>query len=189
MLMVIGSRGWEHEQWQGSFYEELLPQDWHLKFYTRHFDVALAPAKFWLACSQDEIEEFCDDVEEDYPLIFESPDLTSATQQELLVYEMAKARVSTWVCFSGHSWTKQTSNYRITQAEILDAGKLRENAAVFTVSSSAKLSVEEIQQLMLCIKTEFQQFDVVYLFFDDALVDIDIMNTAITLLKILSLQN
>ena len=182
MLMIIGARGWEHKRWNGSFYEDLLPEDWHLKFYSSQFDAALAPNNFWTHCSQAEIEEFCDDVEKDYPLIFEMPEDDTS-----VLYQSIKLTVPNWVVFEDDAEAINATNYNIRQAKIISASNLKNNCAVFTLSSKHSLNDAALKEAMQSIKSKFKQFDVVYLFLDDALVDIDIINTARTLLKMLSL--
>ncbi len=187
MLMVIGARGWEHKKWNGSFYEDLLPEDWHLKFYSSNFGAALAPYAFWVNASKDEIEEFCDDISDDYPLVFELPE--NISDKNSAAHEMANELIPTWVTFSADAWVKKESTYTITQATVVKSGKLREKSAVFKVTSNLLITDAEIKQLMLSIKTEFKpEYDVVYVFFDGALIEIDTMNTAVTLLKILVLD-
>ena len=185
MLMIIGTRGWEHKQWNGSFYEDLLPEDWHLKFYSSNFNAALAPASFWTKCSREELAEFCDDIPDEYPLIFETP-----SNQDSNLYATAKALIPNWVKFQGDAWSKSEGSYTISQAEIVAGKGLKENSAVFKISSSQIISDEEIKQAMLSIKTEFKEkYDVTYVFFDDALVESDVVNTAVTLLKMLVLDH
>lgn len=42
--MQIGSVGWMHPQWGGSFYPESLPEDWWLTYYSNEFPCVLVPA-------------------------------------------------------------------------------------------------------------------------------------------------
>jgi len=183
MLMIIGARGWEHRHWDGTFYEKLLPPDWHLKFYSSNFDAALAPASFWLKCNKEEIEEFLDDIPDDYPLIFEMP---GNLESEL--YLSVKDNIPNWVDFNEDVWSKTEDSYTLTQANIVSSNSLKDNCAVFKMSSKLRLKDVVLKEAMQTLKSEFKDYDTIYLFFDDTLIEVDIINTASVLLKMLALN-
>lgn len=45
--LLIGTRGWAHPAWRGTYYPEDLPQDWELSFYGNEFPVVLIPSEAW----------------------------------------------------------------------------------------------------------------------------------------------
>ncbi len=78
--VLVGSRGWDHEQWVGGFYPEDLPGDWRLTYYANAFRAVLVPADRLLDVAADEVEAWRDDVPEDFRFYFEiSRDLMMRT--------------------------------------------------------------------------------------------------------------
>ena len=191
MLMIIGARGWEHEQWQTSYYPPEIAKDWHLSFYAREFETALAPVSLWSQCSLEEIKEFCTDVDEKYPLIFEknNNEVTAESNPEILNLQKEMDEfIPNWVCFDSDGWQKEDSTYHIHQATILHSSNLKPESAVFKVSSNIALKDIVIREIMQFLKKEFKQYEVIYCYFDDELTAIDIINTAQALRKMLSLN-
>lgn len=45
--ILIGTCGWQFEQWQTSYYPESLPEEWQLAYYGNEYPVVLLPAQFW----------------------------------------------------------------------------------------------------------------------------------------------
>lgn len=184
--MITGAQGWEHDQWQGTYYPNEIATDWHLTFYAKEFQTALAPVSFWSKCSLEDIEEFCSDVTEEFALIFEqneSENDASTIQLQQMIDEI----VPNWIVFRVDGWQKEESNYRIKQAEIIQSKTLAKNSAVFNVYSDEVLKDVKLREIMSFLKTEFQQFDVIYLFFDGALVSMNVLNTTKTLRRMLAL--
>lgn len=187
MLMITGARSWEHEQWQGSYYPKEIAQDWHLSFYSREFETALAPSSLWKDCTIEEIKEFCSDVDETYPLIFEkNPEETD--EKIISLQESMNEFVPNWVNFDGDTWQKEEPNYHIKQADILHSSNLKPDAAVFKVSSSEALPALTLKEIMLFLKKEFKQYEVIYCYFDGELVAIDTLNTVQTLRKMIGVN-
>jgi len=188
MLMHVGAYGWEHDQWQGSFYEAKLPEDWHLTFYAKKFKTVLAPYEFWTQYSAEQIEEFCSDVDEDYPLIFEVKD--SETDEKIIqLLASVDSSIKNRICFTESAWSKETSGYHLRQADIVQSKNLAEgNVAVFLLTSDMSLNDVFLRGIMQSLKTDFSQYDVIYLYFAGELVDLDIISTGCTLLKMLSLN-
>jgi hypothetical protein len=46
--ILIGACGWQHPQWNDSYYPEGLPEEWQLAFYGNEYPVVLVPAAYWL---------------------------------------------------------------------------------------------------------------------------------------------
>ncbi len=62
----IGALGWTHPGWDSSYYPEDLPEDWRLDYYSHHFQFVLMQANEWLHCSEDEIEQWLEDVKDSF---------------------------------------------------------------------------------------------------------------------------
>ena len=45
--VLIGTCGWQHPQWNDSYYPEGLPEDWQLAFYGNEYPVVLVPDAYW----------------------------------------------------------------------------------------------------------------------------------------------
>ena len=76
--VVVGSRGWLHEQWIRSYYPEDIPDEWRLGFYANEFNTLLVPWAQWSE-STEALEEGLEDTDDDFHLYLELPD----TQQSL----------------------------------------------------------------------------------------------------------
>lgn len=69
--VLIGACGWKHRAWIDEFYDEDLPADWQLGFYSNEFPVVYVPADHWL--DVDELDEWTDDVADTFRFILEIP--------------------------------------------------------------------------------------------------------------------
>ena len=67
----IGTRGWRHEAWQGTFYDADLPQEWQLSWYANHLRSVWVPADRLHAISLDEIAVWIEDTDPDFRFIVE----------------------------------------------------------------------------------------------------------------------
>ena len=67
----IGTRGWRHEAWQGTFYDPDLPREWHLSWYANHLRSVWIPADGLHAISLDEVAVWIDDTDPDFRFIVE----------------------------------------------------------------------------------------------------------------------
>lgn len=67
----VGSYGWQHPHWLGSFYPDDLPADWQLGYYANEFNTVLVPTHYL----QDDcdIEQWLDDVHEAFRFYLQAP--------------------------------------------------------------------------------------------------------------------
>jgi len=79
--LKLGSYGWRHDHWQPGFYDDELPEDWQLTFYANEFNTVLVPASY-LDESRD-IEQWCEDVSENFRFYIEWPQQFAATDSLL----------------------------------------------------------------------------------------------------------
>lgn len=61
--LQIGTCGWEHKDWLGSFYPDDLPESWRLDYFSNELNVVLVPQRVWLSWSQTKITEILESVE------------------------------------------------------------------------------------------------------------------------------
>lgn len=64
--LQIGTFGWQHTDWLGSFYPEDLPKEWELDYYSNAFRVVLLPQMQWMQWGEEEVKETLDAVEGDF---------------------------------------------------------------------------------------------------------------------------
>ena len=67
--VLMGACGWKHQAWLTDFYEEDLPADWQLGFYSNEFSVVYVPAADWI--DNDDVTEWTDEVSESFRFILE----------------------------------------------------------------------------------------------------------------------
>ncbi|MCW8899049.1 MAG: hypothetical protein OQK75_11785 [Gammaproteobacteria bacterium] len=77
--VLIGACGWKHSAWLTDFYEEDLPVEWQLGFYSNEFPVVYVPASDWFdvlnSDDSDAIDmaEWAEDVSGFFRFILEIP--------------------------------------------------------------------------------------------------------------------
>jgi len=71
--VVVGARGWLHEQWITSYYPDDIPSEWRLGFYANEFNALLVPWVQW-SKSIEALEEGLEDTGDDFHLYLELPD-------------------------------------------------------------------------------------------------------------------
>ncbi len=184
--MYIGACGWDHPDWLHSYYDKDLPADWRLSFYARQFKTVLIPYEYWSSLDIEKIAEFINDVAEDYPIIFEvNENLANiATVSGQALEKVIKNQIH----FKSPGWQCKTNDYLIEQAEIVLNTSLSENIAIFKVSANSILSDNTLREVIQTLKTEFSDKDIIYLFFADSLLNIDMLSKGYTLLRFLNLR-
>lgn len=75
--LVLGARGWLHEQWVDNYYPEDIPDEWRLGFYANEFNTLLVPWPQWNE-SIEALEEGLEDTDDDFHLYLELPDTVEA---------------------------------------------------------------------------------------------------------------
>lgn len=69
--VLIGACGWKHQAWLDDFYDDDLPEDWQLGFYSNEFSVVYVPASDWI--DEPGLDEWKDEVAETFRFILEIP--------------------------------------------------------------------------------------------------------------------
>ena len=93
--VVVGARGWLHEQWIASYYPEDIPDEWRLGFYANEFNTLLVPWMQWNE-SIEALEEGLEDTDDDFHLYLELPDTQESLPENLhVIADQVKGLVCT----------------------------------------------------------------------------------------------
>ncbi len=96
-LVRVGSVGWEHPEWRGSFYPEDIPADWLLSYYNTQFQAVFLSADTWTGVSGADWARWLYDTREDFVFVLE-PAPGVEPPASLRVMQAAPA----WA--AGHLW-------------------------------------------------------------------------------------
>jgi len=67
----VGACGWDHLQWQGTFYPDDLPEDWRLNYYANEYSTVLVGEADWRS-HLDTLGEWIDEVPEGFRFYLQS---------------------------------------------------------------------------------------------------------------------
>ena len=76
----IGARGWQHSQWLTRFYPDGMPDDWRFSFYSNEFRAVLLPQTELLAADADVVQDWQDDIGEEFTFFIELDQLDSCQE-------------------------------------------------------------------------------------------------------------
>lgn len=62
---LIGTKGWSHKTWLGSFYPDDMPVDWQLDYYSNQFACVLVTQQEWEQWSTEQIVEIANNLAEE----------------------------------------------------------------------------------------------------------------------------
>jgi len=71
--MEIGAAGWQYPSWSENFYDEELPPEWHLTFYSNEFRFCMIPWSDWGTASPEQLEQWADDIDEPFRFFLQLP--------------------------------------------------------------------------------------------------------------------
>ncbi|HED17389.1 MAG TPA: hypothetical protein ENI64_11325 [Gammaproteobacteria bacterium] len=71
--LEIGSAGWQYPSWSENFYDEELPPEWRLTFYSNEFRFCVIPWSDWGSASQETLEQWADDIEPPFRFFLQIP--------------------------------------------------------------------------------------------------------------------
>ncbi len=60
-IIALGAWDWRHTEWNGRFYADDLPKEWHLTFYSNEFDAVGLYAAGWMKTPMNEMEQWVED--------------------------------------------------------------------------------------------------------------------------------
>jgi hypothetical protein len=71
--LLIGTRDWQNTPWAEKFYPENLPDDWRFCFYSNQFRTVLVPGTVWKSVTNDDINTWIEDSDDEFKIICELP--------------------------------------------------------------------------------------------------------------------
>ena len=71
--ILIGTRGWDYENWTKTFYPEQLPNDWRFCYYSNELRSLLVLAETWETVERRDIEQWVEDSDPEFRFILELP--------------------------------------------------------------------------------------------------------------------
>jgi hypothetical protein len=71
----IGTRGYDHDSWQGTFYDPDLPHEWRFDYYCNQFRALLLPWGPSLSFVDGNLDELRDEADDEFRLVLELPAL------------------------------------------------------------------------------------------------------------------
>jgi len=176
MQIVIGASGWQHDQWQGQFYPDDIPLEWRFSYYANEFDTLLLPFKMWSTCKFEEIESWLVDVPKDFDLFLEvGENPNSDIVKKLLSHELFAHHQ---VKFTSKLTMPVSVNCEMQQGIIIDHKFSGEEVVVLRCFSEDVIKLDEIRQIIEKAHDDYSKCDRLYLFFDQALLDIGVLNNA-----------
>ena len=69
--ILIGTRGWDHPGWTGTFYPDVLPPDWRFSFYCNQLRSVLVPAEAWSAVPAADVRAWAEDAFPEFRFVVE----------------------------------------------------------------------------------------------------------------------
>ena len=69
--LLIGTYGWEHPEWRGSFYPEELPEDWRFCFYSNRLRAVVVPAALAQAADAAVVQQWHADSDDAFRFVWE----------------------------------------------------------------------------------------------------------------------
>ena len=70
--VFLGTVGWLHPSWQGSFYPDDLPQDWLLAYYNTQFRSVFLPHAYWTSATDAQLAQWVQDSQPGFRFVLES---------------------------------------------------------------------------------------------------------------------
>ncbi|MBI5612629.1 MAG: DUF72 domain-containing protein [Gammaproteobacteria bacterium] len=78
--ILIGTRGWDHDAWQGGFYPAELPAEWRFCYYSNLLRAVLVPAAAWAGATPSTVAQWAEDSDAGFRFVLEPPPLASAVE-------------------------------------------------------------------------------------------------------------
>lgn len=71
--ILIGTHGWDHDEWSGGFYPPELPREWRFCLYSNNLRAVLVPGDAWDEVSHDEVRQWTEDSDPEFRFVLELP--------------------------------------------------------------------------------------------------------------------
>lgn len=70
---MVGTVGWDHDEWVGEYYPEDLPQDWRFGYYSNDYRSVLVPEDHWPMGDLSLVQEWLEDSGEEFRFVLQLP--------------------------------------------------------------------------------------------------------------------
>ena len=80
--LLVGTRGWDVDAWQGGFYPDELPAEWRFSFYSNLYRSVLVPGEAWETVTPDEVAEWLEDSDPEFRFVCELPPASSHPNED-----------------------------------------------------------------------------------------------------------
>jgi len=188
MHIHVGACNWQHNAWSGSFYPEDLPEEWRLTYYANEFHTVLVPVSVAKNLNKEKIQEFCDDVGDEFKFFYAVDDkLGSTAFSNVALTEIDCSFVA--VNFT-QSKTKMIFNdVVIEQAQVIRAFEMSEEISVLRVTSEDVINPKAGRQLIEKVCADFNQHETVYLFLDGHLNNIESLKMISSIIELMGVSS
>ena len=72
--MIVGALGWQHDEWEGTYYPADLPEEWRLSYYANDFSGVMVAEREWRQASPGELGQWRSDTPEGFRFFLETAD-------------------------------------------------------------------------------------------------------------------
>lgn len=155
----VGSAGWTHASWLGSFYPEDLPPEWQLMLYSNEFSCAYLSYKEWSQQDDAELFSWADNVAARFRFVLEANPqgmTPEDTQKIALLGSSAGLLVdAAGMALSGAGmegdvlWLEKDHNFKLL-AQLLQA-RVSEHVPIFIISREQDLDILQRVKTLLDI--------------------------------------
>ncbi len=80
---LLGTIGWDHSDWNGTFYPEDLPVEWRLNYYNTAFECVYLPYTYWQTLTAETLAEWRQSTLGHFRFLLEAPSSTSEVDRAL----------------------------------------------------------------------------------------------------------
>lgn len=85
--LLVGTRGWDVDAWQGGFYPDELPAEWRFSFYSNLYRSVLVPGDVWETTTPDQVAEWLEDSDSEFRFVCELPPALSHPDADAAAFE------------------------------------------------------------------------------------------------------
>ncbi|MEE8388157.1 MAG: DUF72 domain-containing protein [Acidiferrobacterales bacterium] len=72
--LMVGTTGWDHNDWVVDYYPDDLPDDWRFAYYSNDHRSVLVPADHFQTYDEDALSELLEDCDESFRFVVEIPE-------------------------------------------------------------------------------------------------------------------
>ena len=183
MQIVVGAYGWQHEQWEKTFYPEDIPPDWRLNYYANEFEAVLVPFRIWSTSDNSELKKWMGDLPENFQLFFEA----SAGHEDQAANKVLLDGLLLYppVIFSPAKYNETSVQFGMQEALLEGSRFGQSDAVLLRIFAADVINPEQIRQIIERVQEGYSRYETIYLFFDQTLADMSILSTASIIVDLL----